>query len=403
MSIVRKSKHGKEIDMKRNKFYILLAVLITILIFSSSAVCSQCKNILSSNSNVSSSTSLSNLESTTEGINESSTKESASSITKTSKSETSQTKSNETVTSTTTAASDEKAAPTIKLEIYEGPVYSSADDVYYYRIKATVTGNPSPDISFSRDDSRGAWGKYIAQVNLKRGETYNLIAKATNSEGYATAAINLLWESDGSSTSTTSSGSTSTTTGESTSSTSTSTSVVSTSSTVTPATTNIIFHPSAIGYIVYPTGINTSSAIIGDSISNSIVRGYFAFDISGLAGKNIVSATLEMKTYKIWGNPLSTFLGMIDIHMLENYLPLGPEDWMPVTTETFAAAFYHDDEPLLASGDRFKNAIQQRVNEGKNAYFWIFYYNPESTDNDFQTDGREFTRDTISLKITYSG
>ncbi|MCL4385081.1 MAG: hypothetical protein M1479_10005 [Actinobacteria bacterium] len=388
--------------MKRNNFYILLAVIITILIFSCSAVCSQCKNIISNN-NIGSSTSLSNLESTTKGINESSTQQPASSITETSISETSQTTNNETIISTSETAANEKVAPTIKLEIYEGPVYSSADDVYYYRIKAIVTGNPSPNISFSRDDSRGAWGKYIAQVNLKRGETYNLIAKATNSEGYATANINLSWESSGSSTSTTISSSTSTTTGESASSTSTSTSVATPSTTVSSATINVIFYPSEIGYIVYPSGINTSSAIIGDSISNSIVRGYFTFGLSGLAGKNIVSATLEMKTYKIWGNPLSTFLGMIDVHMTEDYLPLGPEDWMPLTTGTFAAAFYHDDEPLLASGDRLKNAIQQRVNEGKNAYFYIFYYNPEGSDNDFQTDGREFTKDTVNLKITYSG
>ncbi len=57
-------------------------------------------------------------------------------------------------------------APTITLEVYEGATYSSADGVCYYRIKANVTGTPAPDIEFSKDDSNGAWGQDIVQINL---------------------------------------------------------------------------------------------------------------------------------------------------------------------------------------------------------------------------------------------
>ena len=70
--------------------------------------------------------------------------------------------------STDSKSSDSQATtPTIKLEIYEGPTYSEADNVCYYRIIAGVTGNPSPEITFSKDDSKGTWGKYKVQVNLK--------------------------------------------------------------------------------------------------------------------------------------------------------------------------------------------------------------------------------------------
>ena len=48
------------------------------------------------------------------------------------------------------AGTTAKAAPTIKLEIYEGPTYSATDDICYYRVKATVTGNPAPNVSFRR-------------------------------------------------------------------------------------------------------------------------------------------------------------------------------------------------------------------------------------------------------------
>ena len=98
---------------------------------------------------------------------------------------------NTTATETTAAP---KEAPTIKLEIYEGPTYSPADNVCYYRIKASVTGNPVPTIAFSKDDSDRTLGTSRCQINLYDStETYTLIAKATNSEDYATDSITLSW------------------------------------------------------------------------------------------------------------------------------------------------------------------------------------------------------------------
>ena len=51
-----------------------------------------------------------------------------------------------------------KSLPTLKLVIYEGPVMVDSN-LCYYRIEAVVSGNPSPIIKFSQDDSNGAWGK----------------------------------------------------------------------------------------------------------------------------------------------------------------------------------------------------------------------------------------------------
>jgi hypothetical protein len=89
----------------------------------------------------------------------------------------------------------EKEVPTIELEIYEGPTYLEEKDVCYYRVKALVTGNPSPNIEFIRDDSNGALGYEKAQVNLTRDDPkYKLIATTTNSEGKATDSIKLKWD-----------------------------------------------------------------------------------------------------------------------------------------------------------------------------------------------------------------
>ena len=84
--------------------------------------------------------------------------------------------------------------PTIKLEIYEGPLYSEDGSTCYYRIKANVTGLPTPKVEFSKDDSLGNLGKNNAQINLyNKNETYTLIATAINSVGKASDSINLTW------------------------------------------------------------------------------------------------------------------------------------------------------------------------------------------------------------------
>lgn len=94
----------------------------------------------------------------------------------------------------TTNAKETKIAPTISLTIQQGPVYSAADNVCYYRVKANVTGTPTPTIAWSRDDSEGAWGRDVAQVNLHSPtETYTLTATATNSAGSDNASITLSW------------------------------------------------------------------------------------------------------------------------------------------------------------------------------------------------------------------
>ncbi|HEY5525512.1 MAG TPA: hypothetical protein VIK26_09305, partial [Clostridium sp.] len=93
------------------------------------------------------------------------------------------------VTEETTAG----VVPTINLEIFAGPTYTAGDGICYYRVKATVTGDPAPVVYFSKDDGGGAWGKNKAQVNLKSGESYDLVVTAVNSVGTVTNHIVLTW------------------------------------------------------------------------------------------------------------------------------------------------------------------------------------------------------------------
>ena len=106
---------------------------------------------------------------------------------------TNSTEANSETIALTTEETTAGVAPTINLEIFEGPTYSAGGDICYYRVKATVTGDPAPVVYFSKDDSGGAWGKNKAQVNLKNGESYDLVVTAVNSVGTVINHIVLTW------------------------------------------------------------------------------------------------------------------------------------------------------------------------------------------------------------------
>jgi len=103
------------------------------------------------------------------------------------------TPSTATVTDTIETTEDtSKNLPTLKLIIYEGPVIVD-NNMCYYRIEAKVTGDPYPAVKFSKDDSNSTWGKNRAQINLKNGESYDLVVTAFNSVGKVTKHIVLSW------------------------------------------------------------------------------------------------------------------------------------------------------------------------------------------------------------------
>ena len=85
------------------------------------------------------------------------------------------------------------APPAINLHIILGPEYAQENQVCFYRVMADVSGEPFPAMSFSKDDSNGAWGPNIAQINLTKDESYTLRCEASNSQGATAAEIKLVW------------------------------------------------------------------------------------------------------------------------------------------------------------------------------------------------------------------
>jgi hypothetical protein len=281
---------------------------------------------------------------------------------------------------------DKKSPPTIELRTYESPNYSEADGICYWRVEAIVTGNPAPEVEFSKDDSEGALGKQKAQVNLDNpSETYTLIATAINSEGSAIDSLDLNWEceeeppggeagGDGD--------------GED-------FELPEWEGRDIADFPEMTFNPFDIGYIVYPTGINTTELIIGDSTSNTDVRGFFAFDLISLKGKEILDANLTLTTYKYYPDPGfkdEIYIGLCD------YLPLDPSDY-----DVFVNVIHYypnDLNPLEISKKSLRYPVQEIVNDSCILGFRV-WYERQDTDWDHEIDGREYSKDSINLTIRY--
>ncbi|HEX7560585.1 MAG TPA: hypothetical protein VF347_00165 [Candidatus Humimicrobiaceae bacterium] len=98
----------------------------------------------------------------------------------------------ENISSQETAKNNKK--PSLDLQIYEGPTYSTKDQTCSYSVKAVVTGDPTPVVQFSRDDSKGTLGPNTALIRLKRNATsYTLTATARNEYGTAMDSLTINW------------------------------------------------------------------------------------------------------------------------------------------------------------------------------------------------------------------
>jgi hypothetical protein len=86
------------------------------------------------------------------------------------------------------------ALPEIELKVILGPEHAQEGLVCFYRVQAKVKDLQTVQITFNRDDSSGAWGKDIAQVNLMEGERFTLICEVENDAGLARKSITLEWE-----------------------------------------------------------------------------------------------------------------------------------------------------------------------------------------------------------------
>ena len=444
--------------MAHKKLYYVLCALVVVIVFGTAAICNMCgvgaattDKTGTDEETVAASTAKSDDSTTDKDGKDSSTESTA----KTSDSDSSDS-SSESATASESTANDSEA-PTIKLEIYEGPTYSAGDDICYYRIKATVTGKPAPTVKFSKDDSSGAWGAKKVQVNIHRGQPYTLTATAKNSAGEASASINLTWGCGSENRNpvindiTLSSASIKTgqqydvtgnasdpdgdpltykwtISGGAINNDSANPMKWTTPAAVGSYTITLKVTDGKGGEATKTKTVNVESAIVsltvpkvtteggyiesggpayaggdifvGDSVGNKPVRGFISFDISALAGKTIDSASMPFNLKETWGSAGifgSLWVGVVD---------WGAE---PIVAADFNLAGVGIQSFDPAGGGSFtcnagglKTQLQNAINAGKSRFQIRIHWAAEGTNSNGAWDGWEYDQTGgANLNITY--
>jgi hypothetical protein len=435
--------------MKKDKLRIFIAILTIISLFSFAAVCNQCATTTEEEKTDIGEEDEATEEETTEEESIESEEETTEEETDIGEEETEEEEEAE----EEEVAEEDMVKPTIELKVYEGPLYSSADDVCYWRVKAIVKGVPTPTVEFNKDDSGGAWGSKKAQINLNDpGDTFTLTATATNPKGTATDSIDLSWECnrppeitdivmtgdhfvgvtytmsvsasdpDGDTLSynwSVNGGSLISTTGNAVDWTMPATAGDyqitveaddgnggNDQKTETVTVTNLpvlsMNVPIALGeggWMVSDTNFGQSDSCYcaGDSVGDKTYKGYISFDISGLAGSTIKSATLTFNLYIAVGDP-SSFAPLWVSSTYWGKESIGSGDYNinsdPIKNFNTPNFTYHDS--------KLKIYLQNAITSGKERFQIVIFFTGMATDNDNNQDLWSYSKNTVDLDVTYT-
>ena len=351
---------------------------------------------------------------------------------------------------------EQGVAPTVQLRIYEGPLYSKSDDICYYRVIADISGDPFPKVIFNKDDSLGSLGPGKAQINITRdSQSFTLNATAENSEGKSSDSIVLNWNCNrspdiaGISLETdilyvneeyevsvevvdldgdaliylwsVSGGEfddaevnpaewdTPAEVGDYTISVSVVDGIGNTSESSIvvyvgemaeePENFNLPRKESEGGFIEYGGSTNTGGNIYaGDSEDNKPCSGFISFDISGLSGKTVDTASLTLTGASVSGDPL----GFSDpLTLWINSLNWGAE---PIIQSDFmlagVAIANYDSPNITCNVTKLREELQKAINDSRSRFQIRIHFGGAYTDNDDEDDGWDYSQSNINLNVT---
>jgi len=279
-------------------------------------------------------------------------------------------------TTETTHGATTAQAPTVNLERVHGPEMTS-EGIVFVRYKANVTGTKPITIAFNRDDSNGAWGKDIAQINLKPGQSFTLEVTATNSAGTSNDSVTLNYDEL--------------------------VPAEESATTTEELTTTTEEHTVNLGVVGAETGtvsdvgiITTSVVGTGDLPDNTLAEGFISFNISSLAGKSVQSATFKMSSGTLYGDP--GFLHRLELRAA-NYGTLDSGDFG--TPGVFVVAYPAATTSITYTSPPLVNALQALIDAGMSRAQLIIVYPGIHTDGHSDSDGVAFLPANISLEVTY--
>ena len=316
-----------------------------------------------------------------------------------------------------TQCGQQTGAPTIKLEIYEGPTYSASDNTCYYSIEAIVTGTPGPEIEFGEDDNVKSLGNNRVRVGVEEGNSFILTATATNTAGLASASITLIGEfieeeaeedeevsgevaddgeaadeevaDDGEAADEEIADEEEAEDGE---------------EIITDILTCIEDESGTVASIPGDnwSGVRAESGpiYIGDDPGDNTCMGYMSFDTSQLIGSTIISANLYTVNYDIL--PVGGDNSFFEVMYLQSVY-YGPRPLIPTDNNLpfeKLTSFPTTISNINYSGDNLAASIQKSLDEGKTRYqvrlVWAM-----TTDGDTESDGIAYWPRGSFLSINY--
>lgn len=432
--------------MRKNRFYIILAVLTIIFLFSFSALCNQCSATDEEKIDVGDQEETDKASESNEDDAQNPDIESDEDDPDNQDDEGEENADDE----------DDAEAPTINLVIYEGPIFSIGDGVCYYRIRANVTGEPDPDIVFSKDDSSGAWGSKKVQINISGpSDSYTLTATATNSEDSASDSITLTWgcnrppeiteiifmgnhftgveytfsvaatDSDGDTLSyswSVAGGSLDSNSGNPVKWTMPGTGgdyditvevddgnggidTLTESVEVLPALPPPVFninipHVSSEGGYLEKSGLTNAGGYVyaGDTTNNKACVGYMSYDITGLAGATVIDAKLTFTLKNDWGDPsfyIYFYIGSLSWG--QNPIDQGLSSVGSIGIQGFNSS---GSGNFVCTASKLKEELQKAINDGKTRFQIRIYCTGVQTDNNNDWDGWEYDQIGVVLNVT---
>lgn len=346
--------------MKKNKLFVLLTFMILVLLLTAAANCNFCGTSI-------------NIGEDTAPLEGESTSDQSGTVLEQTQQQGQQ-------------AQDEGSAPTITLEIIEGPLYSAEDDVCYWRIEATITGDPLPGISWSRDDSEGTLGENISQVNLHRDSPeYTLVCTAKNSVDTVTEQITLAWACDGEE------------------------DIEDPGGTETDLEEGPI--ETRLGVVMEETGFIMMGednhpvfqfVLAGDFPDDNIyASGFVSFDISSLIGVEIVSAYLTMNfdtDFVISGD--RSHLGNLRIGVLDYGTGVLSPSAADIPADLIKQ-FPNSTTDISFSGSELVVPLQENIDQEKERFQLKIYWSNPGNNNDGIADYVQYLKNDIFLDLGY--
>ncbi len=150
------------------------------------------------------------------------------------------------------------------------------------------------------------------------------------------------------------------------------------------------------GVFIAEDTVGAPAVFVGDTATDIRVYGFLSFDVSEIAGENVLNAWLNLVANRI-GEP-TTFTSSLSIAST-NYGPtLGSEDFGAVTDGLYSGRPGFSD--FSFTNDHLKEAVQNVLTEGRQ-YFQIKLSVPSPSRNG-TSDGFNFLLSNVSLEVSYN-